>query len=130
MNLVRGTCAFLLLVLGPLVFFFSAIVGFGVHQPLSFPAILIAFVAVVLTLFGYRMIRESDAEPIAAISVFLVLGVGSALLIFGLLAIPIVLSSAASRDLPVPYFLVVGSLSVLGLWKFRKYRAIGETHSK
>ena len=117
MRFFRGSACFLLIALGIGIFFFSVAVSFGWDRgPLSIPGTLVAILGVSLIVAGYWLVRDLEGAPIAAVCLKAILGLGSLLLIVGLLALII-----RPPYFPTGYFVLTGCLSTIGFFKFRGY---------
>lgn len=116
---LRGAAAFVLMLSGTALSFLSIVAAFGWgHHPTSLGGTVIAILGLSLVFGGYWLIRDFDGAPLAAAFLQLALGLGSTLLVYGLLAVFL----SGSTDFPMGYFIATGCLSVLGLVRFRAYR--------
>jgi hypothetical protein len=117
MGFLRGSACFLLIALGTAIFFFSVAVASGWDKgPLSILGTLVAMLGVSLIFAGFWLARDLEGAPIAAVYLKVILGLGSVLLVVGLLALII-----RPPYLPTGYFVMTGGLSTIGFFKFRGY---------
>jgi|HubBroStandDraft_6_1064221.scaffolds.fasta_scaffold676739_1 hypothetical protein len=117
MGFLRGSASFILIALGSAIFLFGFVVAFGWgRKPLPIESTIVALAGISLVFAGYWLVREMDGAPIAVVCLKVILGAGSFLLLVGVLALII-----RPSDFPTGYFLLTGSLSVIGFFKFRAH---------
>jgi hypothetical protein len=118
MKFLRGGASFVLVFVGAALSLFSIAVAFGWDRgPLSLGGTIIAILGLSLMFGGYWLIRNTDGALLAAVCLKVALGLGSTLLVFGLLAVIF----GRGLYLPIGYFIALGFLCVFGFVKFRAY---------
>jgi hypothetical protein len=116
---LRGVSSFLLVLAGGGLFLFSIPAAFGWgHSPLSFGGTVIAVLGLALMFGGWWLIRNMDGGPLAAVCLKVVLGLGSAFVVIGLL---VMLILGRDPTTPTGYFLAVGCVCVAAFFRFREY---------
>ncbi len=121
MRSLRSFTAFILILAGTCVAFFSGAVAFGWgRRTLSVAATAVAVIGYAVVFAGYWLVRDSDWESLAS-------GFMKGLLLFGgTLLIPGVIAIATHVEgdyFPYGYFIITGCLSAFGYLRFRRYAA-------
>ena len=118
LRFLRGVASFASVLVGAALSFFSLVAAFGWgHAPISLGGTIIAILGLALMFGGYWLIRNTDGALLAAVCLKVALGLGSALLVVGLLAVVI----SSDPGMPTGYFIAVGCICLLGFVKFRAY---------
>jgi hypothetical protein len=114
---LRRMFSVVLIIFGAVICLFSiAVAGGWGRRPLSIIGIIIAMLGLVFMLWGYWLVRGSEWAPMAAACVTITLGLGSTLLVIGLLTLFL-----PNESTPTGYLIAVGSVCVLAFYKFRAY---------
>jgi hypothetical protein len=118
LTFLRGASSFALVLVGAALSLFSVLAAFGWgHAPTSLASTVVAILGLTLMFGGYWLVRNTDGALLAAVCLKVALGLGSMLLVVGLLAVVI----SGDPLMPTGYFIAVGCLCLLGFVKFRTY---------
>jgi hypothetical protein len=114
---LRRMLSVVLIIVGAVLCLFSiGVAGGWGRGPLSIIGTIIAILGLVFMLWGYWLVRASEWAPLAAACITITLGLGSAFLVIGLLAL-----FFPNESIPTGYLIAVGSVCVLAFYKFRAY---------